>query len=366
MRNDLIIGLNYNNDVVRSCCTPNWHKLFLAKSGGGKTYCMALLSAQLIAEGSSIVAIDAAGSPLPEAFADFLGARLRIYDASKGDTIPIAPFAIKPVCEDRQRCVNNMAQRIVDIFTKNLELSMPQQNVLYTACKGCAEMYDELTLEKIYEAVTLFFDEKGIGVSAKALYAKLTPLVENVKFSSVDDGAWNDILYGEATYTVIQLSSLAETHRKLVADILLNDLMDFIAVNGSMDKPFVCVIDEIQVINCSDGSPLSRLLRLSRKLGAGIWMATQSYPRSSNTVKIYEQAAETLIFPPTESDIKPIITKLLGGKQKKWQKLLIQLKPGMCVVCNANTAVNGKLERIASVFKLEDVIAKLQQASSSR
>jgi len=127
-----------------------------------------------------------------------------------------------------------------------------------------------------------------------------------------------------------------------------------------INKKFVCILDEIQLINKSEISPLGSLLTLGRKFGLSLWFSTQYLDKKTSVVKRYEQAASRLIITPTESDIDIIINKLLGKKDKSWKELMAKLKTGICIFRSINNADADKYDKIVKVFSIEDTIALLK------
>lgn len=362
----LMLGLNYNDEIIPICNKPNKSTFSIGKSGSGKTYSFYVLAPQVLNDGESVLVLDVENSfsisEFPEPIIEFLGDKVQIFDVGKGDEIPVNPFNIKSyINNDTKKYITNTAQRIADIFEENLKLSIAQKKIIYQAYIDCAEIQGNVDLEGFYDAISLRLDEKGLKVSANIVYSKLSPIVENVPFYSGTDEIWNDLLYNDAKFTVIQLSSLPDLSKKITVDILLSDLMEFISANASINKDFVCIINEIQGINNSENSPIGKLLTTGRKFGAAVWVSTQFLGKNSIAVKRYEQAATKLIFSPTESDIDNIINKFLSKKDKSWKELMHILKPGMCIVSSVDNALDDNLKKIVKVFSIEQIIENLSK-----
>lgn len=369
MKNEenLMIGLNYNDKCVTTQDKPNGHIFSISKSGGGKTYVFLCLTIQAIYKNQTVIAIDVANSynksQIPEPMLDFLGNKLQIIDITKGESIPVNPFGIKLNCYDWERCIINSAQKAADLLEENLKLSLPQKTIIYQAYIECAKKYGDVSIGNLYDTIGTKLEDKGIGVSARSVYNKLMPLVDNICFSG--ETQWDKILYNEPKFIVIQLSELPDAIKKLTTDILLADLLDYISVNGSINKRFVCIIDEIQLVNDYKDSPMGKALTLGRKFGLSLWIATQFLGRNSITVKRYLQAGTKLIFPPTETDIDTIINSLLGKRDNDWRNLIALLRTGMCIVHTVDNASANKLEKIVKVFSIEDIIAMIKTDDKS-
>lgn len=362
----LKIGQNYKSEIIKTTPEPNNHMFVLGRSGSGKTYKLICSALEAISQGKSVISIDLANSfdisQLPEEMTEFLGEKLHIIDVGKGDEVPINVFRVKAASiEEKDRRISNTGQGVADCLSMGLELSFSQKQLIYNAYKFVAEEQENVFLSDLCDGIELMGDSKGNKVTARKVYDKLRPLKENVRFSSEGDEFWNRFIDSDEMI-ILQLSSLPNSLKKLVVELILNDLLKYISDYNTEGKEFVVIIDEIQLIDASNESAFSKAITLGRKWGLCLWYSTQFIGHSNNaaTIKRLEQAANKLFFSPTESDIKIIIDRLLGEKDSRWQKYFPYLKTGMCIVHNTENAFENKINKIVKCFSIEETISKIK------
>ena len=117
------------------------------------------------------------------------------------------------------------------------------------------------------------------------------------------------------------------------------------------------LFDEFQNIDIKCGSALSSMLREGRKFGLAVYLSTQflgDYDRGA--VNTLMQAANMVLFRPTEKDLKRTAQLIDPNQPKAWQGILDRLRVGE-VVLKGCYRLNGGSKEISRpiICKIEEV-----------
>ena len=309
----------------------NGHSLITGKTGSGKTVGSSIFIDEYLKNNISVFAIDFTDGlrpdTMPEAFYRKNKDRINIipvYDVGLSMNL-LERKEILVNGEKRLEKACDLADRITDIMTETHNLGQSQQCLLSEATLEALTENDAITAE--LSDVCEILEEKS-GQSAKSLLMKLRRIERRNIFTS-GSFSWNEILYGEPTLTIFQLSGLQNEIKKLVYDFLVMDFMFYAMLHGKRDKPCVLWADECQKLNFKKNSPLYDVLTLGRKFGVSAIFCSQYIHDNfdAGTEKCLSMAATRLIFRPTDAECK-YIAKQYGIKDENKLK---NLKPLECL-----------------------------------
>lgn len=339
----------------------NNHIFITGKSGTGKTHLIYILTVQAIYENIPVVVLDVGNSfnyyRLPDNMKEYLSDKMTVFDASKG-IIPVNPFAFKVYTEDNEvhtETEDEVAGRIASMLKAALKLGEQQHaGVLRTLKELFKEIVSGIDFEFFYQWLS---EQKG---PCKSAASKLYPIINSVRFSANPVNVWNDILDNNSILTVFQLSKLDSCTQKVAIDFILDDLNKHISINGTQDKPFLLVLDEIQNINTTEGSPIGKLLTESRKYGASLICSTQfqDFNRKNTIItQQLEQAATRVYFKPGDDEILRIAKLLSNGNLQKWKNILKTMGVGCCIIEDGRTL--NEADMLVKVMSMETLFKEL-------
>ena len=315
-----IFGISKTKKEVSSLDTPNGHILITGKSGTGKTYAIFNLIVQAVANNIPVVIIDVGNSfennQISANIKNFVEGRLIVYNAVDRP-LPVNPFFWGNIESKENQKIVEISNRISDILKRCLKLGMQQRNEIYKAIMSVFSSNDSITFQKVSDRL-----EEMKKNPAKTAAEKLLPLITGVSFSDKNDSL-NSMLYGNPKVHIFQLSGLSNEVKKIVSDFILFSLIEEIRRNGSTEKNFILVLDELQNINCGDSTPLTKILTEGRKFGVECICATQ-FMKSKNTdiISILEQSATRVFFKPNDSEIASVAKYLSNILKADWQYIL--------------------------------------------
>ncbi|MGN1319168.1 MAG: hypothetical protein ACI4VF_09145, partial [Lachnospirales bacterium] len=293
-------------------------------------------------------------SHLPDAFKEATKGNFFQYNAKK--MLPINIFEPKNYAEGDdldietdQDIINRISQMLKDSLKLGDQQYMAVQNSIKDCFSICRAENKPMTLEILCEYMNY-----GKG-PYKSAASKISAIVNTVKFSDSKNDLWPNILsYDNPKMTVFQLSNLNSHSQKITTDCILNDLMCYISINGSVNKPFILIIDEMQNINTNFNSPIGKFLVESRKFGASLILSSQFVDFNKNNpviVRQLQQAATRIYFRPCDWEIPRLAKYFSSGGNLKWKEILKTMKVGYCVVENGNNC--DELNKLVKVLPIE-------------
>lgn len=165
---------------------------------------------------------------------------------------------------------------------------------------------------------------------ADTIANKLALFVDIDPFSYKEEFTWNDYFNEAGQISVIQFEGFEQdTIKKVMTEFILWDLWYF-AQSNTAARPLPIILDEAQNLNFKAGSPSDKILREGRKFGMSVWFATQTFSNfQKEELVVLENAATSIFFKPSESELKLVADKL---DMKKNTDPLRMLKKGECIV----------------------------------
>lgn len=313
----------------------NRHLVIGGRSGQGKTYFIQSVLRQLANQDQPALIIDYSSSytrtQLDEAFLDKVGDKFNervVYF----DGFPINPFVRREKVVSGQvgkEPITETASRLQEVFTNVYQFGPQQSNALYRVAKKCIEMYgDKATLPLMMEI--LAESEDITNSVADTIANKLALFVDIDPFSYKEEFTWNDYFNEAGQISVIQFEGFEQdTIKKVMTEFILWDLWYF-AQSNTAARPLPIILDEAQNLNFKAGSPSDKILREGRKFGMSVWFATQTFSNfQKEELVVLENAATSIFFKPSESELKLVADKL---DMKKNTDPLRMLKKGECIV----------------------------------
>ena len=153
--------------------------------------------------------------------------------------------------------------------------------------------------------------------------------------------------------------------QRLITEFSLWAFYAFLQAKGSKNRSRVLVLDEVQNLDHSDGSPLSKYLREGRKFGVSLIMATQimSSLRKDARDRLFN-SGHKLFFRPSDTETKSyaeIAAVSTGDKVDVWAKKLSQLKKGECYSMGSSLNQGTKqLESKAFKIKISSLLDRFK------
>lgn len=313
----------------------NRHLVIGGRSGQGKTYFIQSVLRQLAVQKQSALIIDYSSSytnlQLDDAFL------LTVGDNFKERIVYFDGFPINPFLR-RNKIIGGIvnkepatetASRIKEVFTSVYGFGPQQSNALYRAAKICIETYGEKSNLRLM--MEILVESEDISKSlAETVANKLVLFVDIDPFSYDEEFTWDDYFDAEGQISVIQFEGFEQDSiKKAMTEFILWDLWYF-SQSNTAGRPLPVILDEAQNLNFKAGSPSDKILREGRKFGMSVWFATQTFTNfSKEELVVLENAATSIFFKPSESELNLVADKL---NMKKNSEPLRLLKKGECIV----------------------------------
>ena len=332
-----------------SSSLPNRHLLVFGTSGMGKTYAIQALLLEMTNAGLPSMVIDYTDGFLPR----HLEAELKAVAApdtfalKMGKKLPLDPFRPQRseieglgVAEDSPF---DVAKRVASIFTAvYATLGEQQRSTLIDTIERGVES-GSFSLQALYEQLQADGQE--------LLANKIMPLARTEPFSTVAEDAWDAVFSGlTSRLTILQLARIPREVQRLIIEFVLWDLWDFLSRTGSKDRPHPVVLDEVQNLDHSPGSPLEKYLREGRKFGASMILATQTLSNFNREERDQLfQAAHKLFFCPAATEMRSFATILKEmmphTEVDDWAHALSTLRKGECLSAGPELRPDGSLRQ---------------------
>ncbi|MGJ7459417.1 ATP-binding protein [Halomonas sp. RA08-2] len=326
---------------------PNRHLLVFGGSGAGKTYAIQALLLEMAKAGQTSLVIDYTDGFLPRQ----LEAELRetampnSFVLATGQKLPLDPFrpqsdeieGIGPI----QDTPFDVAKRVASIFTVVYSSLGEQQRATLVDTIEQGVSVGGYSLQALYDQLR----DEGEDLLAN----KIMPLARTDPFTSSVEEAWGPLFDGEGSrINILQLARIPAEVQRLIIEFVLWDLWDYLRRAGSKHTPCPVVLDEVQNLDHSSGSPLEKYLREGRKFGASMILATQTLSnfRSDERDRLF-QAAHMLFFAPAATELRSFASILKdlepGSSIDDWSRLLSSLKKGECLSAGLEQRPDGSL-----------------------
>lgn len=328
----------------------NRHLLVFGSPGSGKTYAIQCLLAEMAAQHLHSLIVDytdgfAPGQVEPE-FAE--GANPKDYFICN-DPLPLNPFrqqvrVIDPSKPAAPENAYQAAMRVGSIFCSVYDTIGEQQRavLLRVLEAGIAEQRFS-TLEQLMAGLRADSQYGETLASKLELFAKINP------FDLTAEEPWSKMLADPAHWVqILQLRGLSLEIQRLITEFILWDLYDFAMNTGNKRRPIPVVLDEIQNLDHSDGSPIDKLIREGRKFGLSMILATQTTSNFNQEQRDRLFLADhKLFFKPADTEVDKLST-LLGQNtpitKSDWAQRLSKLGKGECWSVGGVQTSSGALE----------------------
>jgi hypothetical protein len=355
-----VIGTSKLGNTIACSDFGNRHVTITGSSGFGKSHLGYTLALQALAEGMPVVVLDLGSTwteiQLPQAVKDYIRDKSVIYDGEENIAINPCTCKLLPKGVETPR---EAASRVGGILRTSLSFGDCQFSALLQKLEAMLTEYvkgesEFVTLDELYTRLAKSYNH------APEAAAKLLPILGKIRFSYNPEEVWDNVMdRSNPKLTIFQFSSLGGAQRAAV-NFILDDLYRYISINGSMDKPFVVSIDELQkiAVKTNGEQPIDVLLNEGRKFGAGVIAATQGIDFSIQN-KLYKalgNSATRIYFKPAQSEIPKVARRLSYDSKLNWKAILSDMGVGCCIVENGSTTEYDKLVKVP---KLEQLIDKL-------
>ncbi len=320
---------------------PNRHILVFGASGTGKTYTIQAILCELGKAGQNALIVDYTNgftnNQLEQAVRERLNPQQHLV---RREPLPINPF--RQQCdllddEPLEEDATITAQRVTGVFSEVYQLGDQQKSALYSAIRdGVTDEGAAFSLEGLVRRLEAMRAAGGpVATSAATALSRIRPFVDMEPFGQEDPSSW-ETLYAdtESRCHIIQLAGFSRDVARLITEFSLVDLYRYYRAQGSKDRPRVVVLDEVQNLDHSLGSPLSQLLTEGRKFGISLVLATQTLSSLDKDARDrLFQASHKLFFKPADTELKSfaqILADATDEKADEWVKRLSSLARGEC------------------------------------
>lgn len=285
----------------------NNHALILGISGSGKSTQLESMESDVINHGKKVIELDFSDSSCSKTF---LAAQTHSIDVRSNSVV--SPLAKRSNVYGQPEDSIDFSKRVTDLLSGALCFKSRQRSLLYEAVKMAAEGCDHITFLDILEWLSLS-DTSAASVSTKLQY-----LADVNIFGNHTTGGWQKLFQHPKPIQVLSLSGFPPAERKVVAELLLDDLHNFLTECGPGRNDFILVLDECQNLRLTSDMPTAFLLSQGRKYGCGVWLATQSpdYFKRDELAQLY-QPALVLNFQPNVVERQKICRRLAKNEKEK-------------------------------------------------
>ena len=338
---------------------PNRHVFIVGSSGGGKSYALQTILAELARIGECSLIIDYTDGFTGE----YIEPQLRRFVSAENDVyvreskLAINPFKRQVVTvktasgreKSSQMSIAEVAEKVASIFQREYkDLGARQIAALRNVIVEGLETYgDAFDMRQLGNMLSEKADGKPSDQIA-GLIDRIGPFCRLDPFSSNDsEDGWSKYFKpGEdgSAISIIQLANIdSQEAQHAVVEFILWDLWYYMNPSrSSKNTPHMIVLDEIQSMSFDDSSPVLKYMKEGRKRGLSLIAATQSFKGISAKVFLDSlgNAATKIFFRPTESDTSTI-AKILHNidssrSDKEWAEVLSNLRRGQCVVVTSD------------------------------
>ena len=372
----ILLGNDINNNIpvyweFGNSSLSNRHILITGTSGCGKTYCIQTILYELLKNNISSFIIDYTNGfikkQLNDDFKNKVANQLHEHFAIN-EGFQINPFTRQLLdFEERESNLEPIyivANRISTTLSSVYSFGDQQKSCLSTAASNGLNKYGKgMNLKYFKSELELLCEDPIYKNIAPSVVSKMKPLFDFIESTSNNNNNqldWHTVMYPEkACITIFQLAHLDIDSQKAISEFMLYDAWYYSQKNGSKDKPFFVVLDEMQKLDHAENFPCALILTEGRKFGWSACFATQSISTFNNDeIPRLQQAAVKLYFQPTESDIRKISGFIDSNDKTAWINQINKLKKGTCIITGDRVKPDGTfgsaLPAVTSITSLEE------------
>lgn len=320
----------------------NRHLIAFGVSGYGKSTLIGILEKQLALCDAKILEIDYSESSGGKST---LGEYSRKIDISKD--MPCSPFLRRCNLYGYEEDNINYARRLSGVIAGALRLHVGQRNILYSAIKGAVVQYQQISFKKICLELADMEEQTACNLKIRLDYLADMGVFEN------GHGSWKEIFDNAKPIQVLSLSGFPVGERKIITEMLLEDLKNYITECGTGSNDFFIIIDECQELSFNKDMPVSFFMGEGRKYGCGVWLATQSpgFFKRDELASLL-QAGLVINFRPNENERKNILKKITSSDKEysRLLKLSQELGCGQFIATGAFIRKDGSLSQRTSLI----------------
>lgn len=307
----------------------------LGCSGSGKSTTIYRMERQVANRNHKIIEIDFSDSSIAK---NHLVEKSRLIDIKQNSIVSplIRHNNVYGVAESSF----DYAKRLSRLLTGIFRFGVNQENFLYDIIQEIATKNKNITLFDIYNALDISIP------CCSVIRLRLKYLVDEKVFVNYETSGWTSLFEHDRPLQILNLSGFPVEERKVIAELLLDDLKSYLIESGVGKQNFILVLDECQNLRLTLNMPTAFFLSQGRKYGCGVWLATQSpeYFQKSELAQLY-QSALVLNFQPNIEEAMKICRKL-EDNEKERQRLFTMfkaLKRGQCVASGQFLKKDGTL-----------------------
>ncbi|MGE7988525.1 DNA phosphorothioation-dependent restriction protein DptH [Lysinibacillus fusiformis] len=335
----------------------NRHLLISGKSGQGKTYFMQCLLLEKSKQGISSLIIDYTEGFLPTQLeAEFVAA---LGNKFKQQIVYTEKLPINPFSRNKRyigtielpETNTDIAERIKSVFSAVYSsLGIQQLNMIYDRVLFGLDRYDSnMSLTYLKELL----EEEGSSTALKTL-SQIRPLIDRNPFTNENSIDWKQHIELNGEVFVVQLTGFPRDVQLMITEFLLWDLWNYSVRSGNKNTPMPVIMDEAQNLDHTDEAPSARILTEGRKFGWSAWFATQFLKAQMDSGELarLQNASQKIYFSQSDEDVSYIANTLVNeeGDRKYWEKKLLDLRKGQCIVQGPQLESNGSLSKPRNVI----------------
>ncbi len=310
------LGMSANTEIryAFDSRSENNHMLLLGISGSGKSTQLECMESDVINFGKKIIEFDFSDSSFAKASLAKQSRTINIRNDSS-----ISPLIKRCNVYGQLEDTVDFSKRITDLLSGALRFKALQQSLLYDAIKQASTGCNQITFSDILDWLSLSDSTSAISIRMKLQY------FADIKiFEGREANGWQKLFQHPKPIQILSLSGFRSDERKVIAELLLDDLRSYLVEYGPGQNDFILVLDECQNLRLTSGMPTSFFLSQGRKYGCGVWLATQSpqYFKRDELAQLY-QPALILNFQPNAEERSKICRKL--AKDEKERKRLLEM-----------------------------------------
>lgn len=318
--------------------SENNHALLVGISGCGKSTQLEKMESDAVKNGKKIIELDFSDSSCAKRS---LAEQVHIINIRENSDL--SPLCKRADAYGKLEEPVDFSKRVTDVLTGTLNFKPRQQAVLYGTIKEVAEQSDQLSFKAILAWLALNNDS-----SAESICTKLQYLADTNVFGNYKTGGWRELFQHQKPIQILSLSGFPPMERKIIAELLLEDLHNYLVECGPGQNDFVLILDECQNLRLTSNMPTAFFLSQGRKYGCGVWLATQSpdYFKRDELVQLY-QPALVLNFQPNADERSKICRKLAKTEKERLKLLSMfeQLERGQFVASGRFLTTRGNLSK---------------------
>ena len=309
--------------------------LFCGKSGAGKTYAIKSYILDKICEGNQWEIYDYSDSYIKDKFEQDFSEDLEKFtfvDISKDN-----PYYVCIDAVNEEKCVDIIVESLIEV------LQIKQKDIKALLCEMCFACYDTfecIDMEKLFSVIKTSYKENpsicikyGLNTIRKLYYILDEYRSINVIYMWMNKNKIIEVVNEnneefKGKCFIYHMLGYSMKEKLFIVEMCLSIIWKTIVENEE-DKAKYLVIDECQMISCTNNSVLAQMLRMGRKFGINLILGTQFYSSMCkelmNTIK---QVGTTIFLKPADSELVKIAKEIDYNNYTKWVKKMELFKRG--------------------------------------